>query len=123
MSGSSRIYIAGPMTGLPDFNYPAFYAAATRIRWARWEPVNPAEIFGVSTDLPREAYIRADLKALAGCDAVAMLSGWQESRGARLEYLLARELSMPVMDAETLMPLWRAPVAEVRLHETRAVTE
>jgi hypothetical protein len=111
------------MTGLPDFNYPAFHAAAHRIHEAGLEPVNPATSFGGRTDLPREVYIRADVKALAECDAVAMLSGWQESRGARLEYLLARELSMPVMDAETLLPLKKTPLPDVYLFDKRGLAE
>jgi hypothetical protein len=119
----ARVYIAGPMTGLPEFNYPAFHAAAGRIRHAGLEPVSPAESFGGRTDLPRCEYIRADVKLLAGCDAVAMLSGWEDSRGANLEYLLARELCLPVLDAETLKPLGKAPVPDVRLHPVRGLAE
>ena len=38
------IYIAGPMTGRPDLNFPAFHAAATTLRDAGFDVVNPAEI-------------------------------------------------------------------------------
>ena len=74
-----RIYIAGPMTGHADHNYPAFYAAAELLQEAGWEVVNPAENFGGRTDLPRESYLRADVALLVQCEAVAMLPGWQES--------------------------------------------
>lgn len=40
-----RLYLAGPMTGLPDFNYPAFHAAAAAWRAAGWTVANPAENF------------------------------------------------------------------------------
>ena len=119
MDGPKRIYIAGPMTGLPEYNFPAFHAAAERLRQAGWEPVNPAENFDGRTDLPREDYLRADVKLLIECDAVAMLSGWEDSRGAKLEYLLARELVLPVLDAETLQPLQSEPVPLVHLHRLR----
>ena len=119
MSHPQRIYIAGPMTGLAEHNFPAFHAAAARLRQAGWEVVNPAENFGGRTDLPRETYLRNDVALLVDCNAVAMLSGWEESRGAKLEYLLARELGMPVLDSETLQPLQDAPAPLVHLHRLR----
>ena len=119
MNQPKRIYIAGPMTGLADHNFPAFGAAADRLRQAGWDVVNPAENFGGRTDLPREAYLRADTALLVGCNAVAMLPGWEDSQGAKLEYLLARELGLPVLDAETLQPLQNAPAPLVHLHRLR----
>jgi len=118
-----RIYVSGPMTGHADFNFPAFHAAAARLREAGWEPINPAENFGGRTDLPRETYLRADVILLAQCEAIAMLPGWEESRGAKLEYLLARELNMPAFDAETLQPLENPPVPTVGLHQLRLMQE
>jgi len=118
-----RIYVSGPMTGLPNHNFPAFHAAAARLREAGWEVINPAENFGGRTDLPRETYLRADVILVAQCEAMALLPGWQESRGAKLEYLLARELGMPVLDAETLQPLENPPVPAVSLHQLKLVQE
>ena len=116
MDEARRIYIAGPMTGLPEHNFPAFHAAAERLRKAGWEVVNPAENFGGRTNLPRERYLREDVAQLVRCDAVALLPGWEESRGAKLEYLLARELGLKVIDVATLQPLARAPLPAVELH-------
>jgi hypothetical protein len=118
-----RIYVSGPMTGHADFNFPAFHAAAARLREAGWEPINPAENFGGRTDLPRETYLRADVILLAQCEAIAMLPGWQKSRGAKLEYLLARELNMPVYDVATLQPLVNPPVPMATLHQLKVVEE
>jgi hypothetical protein len=118
-----RIYVAGPMTGHADCNFPAFHAAAARLREAGFEVVNPAENFGGRTDLPRETYLRADVILVAQCEAIAMLPGWEDSRGARLEYLLARELSMLALDAETLQPLENPPVPAVGLHQLKLVKE
>ncbi len=119
MDRPKRIYIAGPMTGLAEHNFPAFHATADRLRQAGWDVVNPAENFGGRTDLPHETYLRADVALLVGCDAIAMLPGWEDSRGARLEYLLARELGMPVIDAATFQPIQRVPVPLVHLHRLR----
>jgi len=124
MDRPCRIYIAGPMTGLPEHNFPAFHAAAERLRQAGWEPVNPAENFDGRTDLPRETYLRADIKLLATCEAVALLPGWEESRGARLEYLIAWELGMPVFDVVTLEPVGpNPPLPAVNLHRLTVVRE
>jgi len=123
MSERKRIYIAGPMTGLPEHNFPAFHAAAKRLQEAGWETVNPAENFDGRTDLPRETYLRADIELLATCDAVAMLPGWEDSRGAKLEYLIAWELAMPILDAQTLDSLEPAPVPGVNLHRLAVVRE
>jgi len=110
------------MTGLPEHNFPAFHAAAERLRKAGWEVVNPAENFGGRTDLPRERYLREDVAQLVRCDAIALLPGWETSRGAKLEYLLARELGLKVIDVATLQPLARAPAA-VDLHSPEQAEE
>jgi len=116
-----RVYIAGPMTGYPDCNFQAFHAAAERLAGTGWAVFNPAENFGGRKDLPREEYLRLDLAALAQCDAIAMLPGWDDSRGAKLEYLVAREMGCTVLDAVTLQPLANAPTPTVALHRLRLV--
>lgn len=101
MSEPKRIYLSGPMTGHQDHNFPAFHAAADRFRQAGWDVANPAENFGGRTDLPREVYLRADVAMLARCDAIALLPGWERSRGATLEAVLAVELGLRFFDAES----------------------
>lgn len=88
MGATMRIYVAGPMTGHPHLNFPAFHAEAARLRALGYEVVNPAEI---NTDPTADwlACMRNDIKHLVDCDAIAMLEGWQSSRGARLEYTIA----------------------------------
>lgn len=105
------------MTGRPEFNFPAFHEAARLARSLGWEAANPAENFGGLTDLPRSTYLRVDVAMLAGCDAIAMLAGWEESRGSRLEYLLAREMEMPVYDGTTMTLLRNPPPARVSLDD------
>lgn len=121
MSQPRRIYISGPMTGYPDCNFAAFHSAAERLARAGWNVFNPAENFGGRKDLPREAYLRLDLAMLAQCEAIALLPGWEESRGAKLEYAVARELGCEVIDAVTLRPLEDAPTPSIDLHRLRLV--
>ena len=99
MDRQKRIYIAGPMTGMPEHNFPAFHAAAERFRKAGWDVTNPAENFRGRTDLPRSAYLRADVVLLAQCDAIALLPGWERSAGATLEVVLAAEIGLSFFDA------------------------
>lgn len=91
-----RIYIAGPMTGYAEFNYPAFNATASVLRNAGHEVENPAEVeFG--PDVPYEAMIRSGLTQLLRCDAIYMLSGWSSSKGASLEFQVALMLKLKLM--------------------------
>jgi hypothetical protein len=89
------IYLAGPMTGLPDFNYPAFIATAQRMRRAGFYVVTPAEN-GLPASAPWAAHMRRDLHAMMDCQGVAVLPGWEASRGAQLEVTVAKALGMPV---------------------------
>lgn len=97
-------YLAGPMTGRPQFNYPAFINAATLLRTLGHTVISPAE-----QDPPeiREAAMRSangDLADLADlgdswgkalgrcvetvadhCTGIVFLPTWERSRGTRLE--------------------------------------
>lgn len=93
-----KIYIAGPMSGLPELNFPAFHAEAARLRALGYEVVNPAEI-NSDPNAGWLACMRADIRELVTCDAVALLSGWSKSRGANIEYDLAVRLGLVVARA------------------------
>jgi hypothetical protein len=92
-----RIYIAGPMSGMPDFNYPAFHAEAARLRALGLHVESPAEN-------PRqeswEAYMKASIRQMLTCDAVLLLPGWENSRGAGIEYRLAVTVGMEIVYPE-----------------------
>ena len=94
----ARIYIAGPMSGLPDLNYPAFNAMAERLRAHGHHVENPAE------NPPPKCeswlgYMRMAVAQLATCDAVVMLPGWSKSKGACIEHQLAVGLGLEIMEA------------------------
>lgn len=101
----TRYYIAGPMTGVPEFNYPLFYATAERLRSQGHEVENPAESDGGTSHKPREFYLRKAIAMLVKCDAVVVLPNWENSRGACLEVLIAGELGMPILDVATMRPV------------------
>ena len=95
-----RVYLSGPMTGLPEYNFPAFNAAAEVLRGNGLDVVNPAEINGFDT--PYIECLRKDIEALCRCDAIALLPGWEKSNGAHLELHIAHRLGMEVMFVDVL---------------------
>ena len=95
-----RLYIAGPMTGYPEFNYPAFFRAAEQLQAVGIETINPARTDGREGCREWLDYMRASLIDVAACDGIATLPGWQDSRGAALEVHIARSLDLPVRPVE-----------------------
>lgn len=97
-----RVYIAGPMTGIPEYNYPAFNAAAEILRKCGYLPVNPAD-HGIVDGAVWEDYFAYDLGQLGTCGRLYLLPGWTRSKGAIIEFQLATALKMEIMlhpDAE-----------------------
>lgn len=96
-----RIYVAGPMTGLPEFNYPAFHREAMRLRGLNYEVENPAEnpVPPCGTWL---GYMRMAVRQVSTVDAIALLPGWIKSRGARTEALLALCLGLKIVRAGSI---------------------
>lgn len=89
------LYVAGPMTGLPGLNFDSFFEADKRLRDAGYEVLNPADRAGRTVGMPWEWYLRECLKDVLLSDGLALLDGWQASRGARLEHHVATELHLP----------------------------
>jgi hypothetical protein len=97
-----KVYLAGPMTNLPDYNFPAFNAAAERLRRFGYEVVNPAELHPVVEDW--QSSMCRDIAVMLGCDTVAYLPGWESSDGAMLELELAKRLGKFIIDAHLIQP-------------------
>lgn len=110
-----RVYLAGPMTGYENFNFPAFNAAAQRLRTEGFDVVNPAD-HGIVDGAEWADYLRFDLEKLAQCESIALLPGWEASKGANLEVSVAQKLGMVVrcLDgaAQPSTQAERAPVVQ-----------
>ena len=85
------------MTGLPEFNYPAFRHAAERLRADGIEVISPAELFQGQLGLPYDQYIREGLRQLLLCDTIYILTGWARSKGALLEIHVAEVLGLNIV--------------------------
>ena len=97
-----RTYLSGPMTGLADFNFPAFHAEATRLRALGHDVINPAEL-NPDTDATWHECMRRDLAAMLTCDTLVLLDGWQKSAGAHLEMHVAHRVGMHIMTADEVV--------------------
>ena len=93
-----KIYIAGPMSGYPHLNWPAFFTKEKQLKDAGWDVINPAQMdreSGISPtedlgDYEYEDAARRDIEALRDCDAIYMMSDFQFSKGACWERALAK---------------------------------
>lgn len=97
------IYISGPMTGLPNLNFGEFERVAKQLYEKGYEVINPADL--KQPDKSWETCMRVDIAELVKADTIALLNGWQESKGARLEVTIAKALGMQIVDAYTLEPI------------------
>lgn len=88
-----KIYIAGPITGLPNGNKPAFDLAAAQLRLAGHEVVNPWEL-GFQLGFPWEHYMKVCIKHLVDCEQIYFLPNWQDSKGACLEHKIGLALGL-----------------------------
>lgn len=86
-----KVYGAGPMTGLPEFNRPAFFAAEAHLKSLGAQVMNPAIL---PDGWCHEAYMRIAIPMLMECEAVAFLPGWQQSSGARREFTRAQAFGL-----------------------------
>lgn len=94
-----QIYIAGPMTGRPSFNFAAFDAARDKLMAEGWQVVSPADLdravgfdpdFGKVDKAFLESAMRRDIEAIMRVHAIYMLDGWEQSTGAKAELGLAK---------------------------------
>ena len=97
-----RIYLAGPMRGIPQLNFPAFHLAAAKLRAEGHEVFNPAEedekVHGPNGErcnfTSRDALKRDFAWLCDHAEGIAFLPGWDDSRGAVAEFFVARALGL-----------------------------
>ena len=114
-----RIYLAGPMRGIPDFNFPAFKKGAAYLRAQGHDVFSPAErdeadfgttvqkkgdendfaaSVGLTTQYLRRRVFFFDAEYITKhADAIALLPGWENSKGVKAELALAQALGLDVI--------------------------
>lgn len=89
-----KIYIAGPMTGYPDYNRTAFFSKAKELMEEGHIVLNPALL---PAGLCQSEYMDICLAMVRSADAIYLLKGWDVSAGARAEHALAEKLGLTVI--------------------------
>jgi hypothetical protein len=113
-----RLYLGGPMRGIPLFNFPAFHQAASELRTQGHEVFSPAERDNEyhGTDISagnlagdesqahkehgfdlREAMLRDCSYICLHAEGIALLPGWENSKGARAEKALGEALGLDII--------------------------
>lgn len=95
-----KLYIAGPINGMPDGNKDGFEHMAKILKERGHEYINPREKGWKEADIPEGMdlwtyMMKLSLQEMMDCDGIILLKGWEESKGAMIEYQLARDLGMP----------------------------
>ena len=75
---------------MPNLNRETFTKEATRIESLGHNPVNPFDLCDGS-ETWEQAMVK-DIRALLTCEAISMLPGWENSRGAVIEKLIAEAM-------------------------------
>lgn len=104
MNPTKKVYLAGPMRGYPEFNFPAFAKAAAKLRAEGYEVFSPAEKGqeivldknpGLQHDTAfRREVFKADAIAVCESDIIALMPGWEASAGARAEWALSAAVGL-----------------------------
>jgi len=110
-----KVYLAGPMRGYPNFNFPAFDFAAAALRSQGHEVFSPAErdreAYGPEVENnptgdeskgPPGLTIRDCMLAdtdwiCRHAEAIALLPGWEKSRGALAEKALGEAIGATII--------------------------
>lgn len=96
-----HVYLAGPMRGYPEFNFPAFRECATFLRFIGYDVTSPAEMdedigFDAAGTLEEQEFsvtdaMRRDFQVILDVDGVVLMPGWDQSTGARAERFVAEQ--------------------------------
>lgn len=114
-----RVYVAGPMSGYENWNYQAFDAAAADLRSRGYEAINPVDLdrevgFDPATSSPEDfdlpAAIRRDIEAILSCQAIVMLPGHENSKGATAERHVAHWGGLDVLVYPSLVKYGDEPL-------------
>lgn len=90
-----KVYISGAITNNP--NYKKDFAIAEKsLKEQGYKVFNPASL-GEVDGWTWKDYMKRDIKQLMECDAILLLDNWVNSKGARLEAIIAKNLGLKIL--------------------------
>lgn len=92
-----KIYIAGKITGLKVEEYTAnFNSAKKELNKLGYDVISPIDLITDPNTDWSEA-MKICITELLKCDGICMLSNWESSKGAKIEFRLARQLGLKII--------------------------
>lgn len=105
-----RCYVAGPMRGYPNLNFPEFDRVSGMLRSQGWYVISPADHDrslgfdpGDNREYTEQVYnelMRWDIGQVLSADAIYMMRNWQSSEGATVEFTVAKAIGITIMYEE-----------------------
>lgn len=96
------LYISGPITGIKFYrrNFRRAEKYLTKKGFTVVNPVNVGDTLNIPKSMPEalayKKYMKADLHAMLSCDGIVLLSGWESSKGAKMEKYVAEECGLKI---------------------------
>ena len=88
-----KYYIAGPMSGRPNYNRDKFLKAEMDLLDTGAVVLNPACL---PSGLSQPEYMDICFAMIRASTHIMMLRGWKESEGATAEYYYAKKLGLTI---------------------------
>lgn len=127
LTTGKSVYLAGKMRGVPQFNFPAFDAAAKDLRERGYSVFSPADRdrldgFDPEKDEAKDLsyYMAIDLPEVCKADLMVVLPGWETSEGVSIEMAVARKLGKKIVSYPSMEPI---PDALSKIYEEVRVVD
>ncbi len=100
-----KVYIAGPMTGIKNFNRETFILMAGELERRKYKPLHTAYM---PVGLPYEEYMEKSFELIDRADAVYLLPNWYASKGAVREIYFAHRNGLPITESLQMLEQFRS---------------
>lgn len=99
-----RVYISGPITGMPNYNREAFAETVKAVEAKGYTAISPFDLSIVSKWKTWQDYMREDIRAMMDADWVLLLPGYDKSKGALVEEAVAIGVGIPMVKSVEELP-------------------
>lgn len=100
-----KVYLCGPISGMPDNNKPLFDKYDKMLTEAGYDVVNPHTISPFCESKEWSCYMKDCIRELTSCKYLIRLPDWEKSPGAKVEIQLANTVNIVVCDIDWFVTL------------------